>query len=117
MSYFLPTVCLHLHCTAGGAWRDVAAAFYHEAQLRRAHPSFSQPPGLREGLLASAEVAVRSGLRLEPASPELWTALGTVAVEVGVLCCALLGAQLGGGVEGRGVALCWACLPAGPATR
>lgn len=60
----------------------MAAAYYHEAQLRRAHPAFSQPPGCREELLGRAERALRAGLRREPASAGLWTALGTVAVDV-----------------------------------
>ncbi|GAB4822771.1 hypothetical protein N2152v2_009817 [Parachlorella kessleri] len=72
---------LRLDPPQGAAWSDLAATYYHESQLRRAHPAFSQPPGCREELLGRAEGAVRAGLRLAPASPQLWTALGTVAVK------------------------------------
>ena len=69
---------------SAGAWQDAAASLYHEAQLRRAHAVFSSSPdGIIGPLVAAAERAARAGLRLEPASPDLWTTLGTVAEEVG----------------------------------
>lgn len=73
---------LHLCPSAGGAWQDVASTFYHEQQLRRAHAAFAAaggPPADR--LTRGTERLLRGGLRLDPASPELWTALGCAAGE------------------------------------
>lgn len=36
---------LHLGPASAAAWGDVAATFYHEAQLRRSHPSFQPQKG------------------------------------------------------------------------
>ena len=56
---------LHLSPEQGSLWGDFGATFYHEAQLRRAHPRLdpSQAPALR----AAAEKLLR-GIACLPAS-------------------------------------------------
>ncbi|KAL3133073.1 hypothetical protein ABBQ38_006975 [Trebouxia sp. C0009 RCD-2024] len=68
---------LHLAPAQGSLWGDVSATFYHEAQLRRAHPKLD--PHQAHHLRASAEALIRGGLRLEPSSAALWAGLGTCA--------------------------------------
>ena len=75
---------LHLNPAEGGAWLDVASTHYHEGQLRRAHEVLGMPPGISLQLSQAAERLLRGGLRMEPASPELWAALGTSAADPGV---------------------------------
>ena len=75
---------LHVDPVQPGGWHDVAAAAYHEAQLRRQHASSSSGVlgGSAEELSRVAERAVRSGLALQSSGQELWTSLGIVADQV-----------------------------------
>ena len=48
---------LHLAPKQGSLWGDLAATFYHEAQLRRAHPQLD--PSMAKPLRAAAEKLMR----------------------------------------------------------
>ncbi len=81
------TRALFLSPSASSAWHDVACTYYHESQLYRAHPSILTSSSLGptknkvENLLVEAERCVRGALRLHPASPKLWTALGIASTD------------------------------------
>ncbi|KAL0025266.1 hypothetical protein WJX77_012112 [Trebouxia sp. C0004] len=69
---------LHLAPQQGSLWGDLAATFYHEAQLRRVHPQLD--PSKAKPLREAAEKFMRGGVRLEPSSAALWAGLGSCAV-------------------------------------
>ncbi|KAL4853629.1 Tetratricopeptide repeat protein SKI3 [Chlorella vulgaris] len=79
---------LHLNPARSGAWQDAAFSYHLEWQLLRAHPAVASTDGTGPANLASlaaaAERCARAGLGLEPASADLWLALGMVAAEAAV---------------------------------
>jgi len=87
------TKVLLLNPCASSAWHDVACTYYHESQLYRVHPSIlrdedssssrasSNAEDKLKNLLKKAEWCLRGALRLDPASSELWTALGIAATD------------------------------------
>ncbi|BDA47118.1 probable tetratricopeptide repeat protein 37 [Coccomyxa sp. Obi] len=68
---------LHVVPQRGTHWGDLAAALQLEAQLRRSHSRMA--PDLAPALRTLAERMLRGGLRLAPASTELWACLGACA--------------------------------------
>jgi len=73
---------LHLSPWTPNAWLDTASTFYHEQQLRRAHPSLNAAATSRN-FSEAAEILLRGALRLDPSAPELWLALGVAATDPG----------------------------------
>jgi superkiller protein 3 len=89
------TKVLLLNPCASSAWHDVACTYYHESQLYRAHPSIlknetsssraaTTADDTLNNLFEKAEWCLRGALRLDPANPELWTALGIAATNSAV---------------------------------